>query len=705
MGACQSQESGLGVFEKEEESSLNHATVKTPMQTQKGRILECSKRSSHATPVFSPSEQTHATALVTPFSFASPENVGLFSAPRPQIETSIADDYGDFHADREGPSFKHLETLCSRSSASEVMNVAHSEKKVYPDGPPRIAPQDVPNAGVRPRDLSTSSVDPQTLASFDRLKIQVLQAEQSALQNRRKLKLEQRIEDVQGYRNLWKEFESMKKQVDATSSGGEFLEKTNTASLNLYEPGSWYFDFKHIQNLQQSDGGKDDTTVLSSRIVAEETLAAQRKYFEDKSQERMGKRKELQLRIGDVDEAKTFQDDKLDFSGRSKASHGSIAQQRANRTEVRNRDHGLPVVRQGSFPQMELSYRCSEVASPHIYPGRNQTEEARRPVLHDDGTFFISDREIDNDDQQIVCGSDRKDTISSTDRSTEGASKPFQVPCFDFKVREDSKGHETGAAAPETSGEDQTRAQSNSLGLSKAVLASADCSTPKSQIQQYGVDLLVPLSSQLEFLAREVPSLQIANAQSGEVHWRAVPFTDGKTSATARRLEDIFEEDDLKSRKTIEWEPRPVTKPVIGGSGIRRRMLNRGWNENSSPNTPVTAAHQKASRFTPDGQNTLNTQSPIDNMSPSQFLMMSSFVYSVDYDLAANNQLSLEAVEKPRIEDSPVISTYDSELHPPPSPSLTLNEEGQQRDSANLLADNDISSIPTEVFLLMSSKF
>jgi hypothetical protein len=54
-----------------------------------------------------------------------------------------------------------------------------------------------------------TSVNPQTIANFNKLKIQVQLANRAEKHRRHKAKLEDRFEDVQGYRDLWSEYEEI----------------------------------------------------------------------------------------------------------------------------------------------------------------------------------------------------------------------------------------------------------------------------------------------------------------------------------------------------------------------------------------------------------------------------------------------------------------------------------------------------------------
>jgi hypothetical protein len=263
----------------------------------------------------------------------------------------------------------------------------------------------------------------------------------------------------------------------------------------------------------------------------------------------------------------------------------------------------------------------------------------------------------------------------------------FDLSDVEYRIGENNQKHAPGLAGEEAITQDDM----------KACPWRYVQNAPKSSIEKYGFDPSAPLSSQLELFAQSVPSVQIEDGESGVVHWREFPDTGDKTPATARRLLDgIFEQDDIKSNQKIEWDPRSVTEPVIGGSTIHRRTFNGGERENTSPNTRVSTAHPRTSRQTPDGQNILRSYSPLDAMSPSQFLMMSSFVNSGDGDEADNDWKSPAVSEQLKFEDIPDYSSDESELEPPPPQEV-------KKDSANLFVDPNISSLSTDAFLMMSS--
>jgi hypothetical protein len=281
MGTCQSQafvtaqvEQGIpspiarkldlgGQSGDQDVLRLTRASVKTPKQNTTGRVSLFSKRSSNTTArLLSPSEETNATVPATPFLPSFAEDNFSISSNEDDLERSGASlpvvisksgqnnpiNYDsasssnvDYIVNSPGPSRQILSAKTRENEGAErrMLNshMTKPESVVYRFAAPLIAPRDVPMTIMAPQQSSTTSVDPRTLANFNRLKIQVQLAEQHELHNRRKAKLEDRMEDVKGYRNLWKEFENIKNQAGG-ATGDELEDTANKASMNLKDPES-----------------------------------------------------------------------------------------------------------------------------------------------------------------------------------------------------------------------------------------------------------------------------------------------------------------------------------------------------------------------------------------------------------------------------------------------------------------------------------
>jgi hypothetical protein len=365
MGTCQSRafataqvEQGIpspiagtldlgGQSGDQEVPRLTRASVKTPKQNTTGRVSLFSKRSSNAARLLSPSEETNATVPATPFPPSFAEDNFSLSSNEDDLERSRASlpvvisksrpnnpiNYDsasssnvDYIVNSPGPSRQILSAKTRENEGAELrMLNSHMNKPesvVYRSAAPLIAPRDVPMTIMAPQQASMTSVDPQTLAHFNRLKVQVQLAEQHELHNRRKAKLEDRMEDVKGYRNLWKEFENIKNQAGG-ATGGELKDSAKKASMNLKDPESWYFDFNPMQNMQHVKGSQDDNSLSSLSLLSEMTMEAQRNYYKEKSRERREKREGKQHKpSGDI-QPKMISNDEPIVLVRTTASCGS----------------------------------------------------------------------------------------------------------------------------------------------------------------------------------------------------------------------------------------------------------------------------------------------------------------------------------------------------------------------------------------------
>ena len=664
MGTCQSRAHGSTEFDKDgghqtldnpfpdkQRLSKDFSSVKTP---RNGRILHNANKSSKDTHVVSPSEETLLTVPPTPFpcsladensSFSSADEQSWNSLPLATFESgpspihcdsastitvgnpsvvrlSTKEQYGDIPVDHEDlvPSSG---LFLAQKASNGKQRITTPESVVYRSAAPLIAPRDVPLTIISPNPLSNSSVDPQTLASFNRLKIQVQLAEQNELHNRRKAKLEDRLEDVKGYRNLWKEFETIKHQA-ARAPGDELADITKNPSMKLHDPESWYFDFNPLQTLH-IEGGNDENSISSVSLLSERTMEAQRRYYKEKSRERNEKRKEKLRETSCEMNVKHIVDDEPIASILLTDSRESTDKSKGKRC-----DYGQ--------------------LSPRVCTARSHINIVGDSTIHDDGASVMSDLDMDADN--LV-------TLSRTrDEKSEGT--PMD-------------------------------------GLT-SFSAATNRSTPQSCIQHFGFDALAPLSSQLEVFAQSVPSVQIEDAKSGIVHWREFPVSCGRTPATARRLQGVFEQDNSTSNKQIEWEPHSVSKPVFGGCSILQRKMKCVRLQHATPNTGLSTRQPKLPRQTPEGHGAFRNQSPYDAMSPSQFLMMSSYVRSGEDDVAENSLFSPGGCEKLRFEDIP--DNY--ELHEPLQPRSSDKQE-KKKDSDKLFVDPNISILSTDAFLMLSS--
>jgi hypothetical protein len=153
---------------------------------------------------------------------------------------------------------------------------------------PFISPP--PGTAVTVPPLSApGAVDRQTLAEFNKLKIQVQLQQHATKQSKRLQKLEDRFQDVQKYRQLVKEFEEIQDTLSVNSqlSQRDGLRLKRSDSFDLRDTGSWYFDFHAVDTaVDYSDLDDDDQSLASQfsqqshlSLLSASSMDSQRKYF------------------------------------------------------------------------------------------------------------------------------------------------------------------------------------------------------------------------------------------------------------------------------------------------------------------------------------------------------------------------------------------------------------------------------------------
>jgi hypothetical protein len=125
---------------------------------------------------------------------------------------------------------------------------------------------------------SPGSVDPHTLAQFNKLKVQVKLMKHQEKINRRASKFEDRYDDVRTYRNLHKEFENIQSHVRKTQP----TRLKRSRSFDLKDAKCWFFDFHTLDD----DDVDDEKSVGSMSLLSAASMEAQRQFFEAKFQAR-----------------------------------------------------------------------------------------------------------------------------------------------------------------------------------------------------------------------------------------------------------------------------------------------------------------------------------------------------------------------------------------------------------------------------------
>eukprot|EP00980_Cylindrotheca_fusiformis_P029578 scaffold23539_cov137-Cylindrotheca_fusiformis.AAC.3 len=217
----------------------------------------------------SPSSDTVHTAPITPSSaIISPTQGGQYSEVSPlgsPPECGASKDAGGSSSSTASANTRPAEDSNSKDQDQ------HSIKKVH---------QAIPNSIVPPSVCTDhTSVSSQTVASFQNLKLQAHIAEKAAKQRKRKLKVADRYEQVQGYRMLWNDFKEIQERVlENSRKQGE----TGPVSF-LKQPQTWFVDFNAIhQHQYQKHNDSPEQANLS--LLSEEYMQAQLKFFEEKKQ-------------------------------------------------------------------------------------------------------------------------------------------------------------------------------------------------------------------------------------------------------------------------------------------------------------------------------------------------------------------------------------------------------------------------------------
>ncbi|GKY91228.1 hypothetical protein MPSEU_000095400 [Mayamaea pseudoterrestris] len=178
-------------------------------------------------------------------------------------------------------------------------------------------------------DTGTASVHPQTLSHFHRMALQQKLQQKQINKQARANKLQERIEDVKSYKELYKDFQAMElvakenrlpprksltnilnpltppdKRLTSDSGKAGSASKNITArrsqrritrsnSFTLGDSSSWYFDF---QGTDFAFEGKDDSSHRSLSLLNERDMEAQRKLFEHKRMPRKMRKRDSRSR-------------------------------------------------------------------------------------------------------------------------------------------------------------------------------------------------------------------------------------------------------------------------------------------------------------------------------------------------------------------------------------------------------------------------
>ena len=135
---------------------------------------------------------------------------------------------------------------------------------------------------------SRSSVSRHTISQFNRLKVQVKLAKRQQRKEMLAAKLEDRYQDVQGYKKLWENFSEIQDKV--ANSSPPRLKRSN--SFDLHDTSSWFVDFQSCDEGEYGFYDSDDDMSQSSLSLHSATsLESQRRYFKEKRERRLSRRR------------------------------------------------------------------------------------------------------------------------------------------------------------------------------------------------------------------------------------------------------------------------------------------------------------------------------------------------------------------------------------------------------------------------------
>jgi hypothetical protein len=165
-----------------------------------------------------------------------------------------------------------------------------------PDHPPLLAPPK--NATFSSPVPYSSTINPLTIATFNKIKTQAEQAQSLQKKHRQEEKLMDRRRDIKGYRELWGEFSEIKEQVHQHRE--EVIKSPNVGceNVSLNDSTTWYVDFSalnsmnHFDDQEIEDNGvldneDDQKSQASLSLLSEHAFYAQKKLYQQKTAQRL----------------------------------------------------------------------------------------------------------------------------------------------------------------------------------------------------------------------------------------------------------------------------------------------------------------------------------------------------------------------------------------------------------------------------------
>ncbi|KAL3914183.1 MAG: hypothetical protein SGILL_006201 [Bacillariaceae sp.] len=142
-----------------------------------------------------------------------------------------------------------------------------------------------------------SSVTPQAVANFNKMKHQAQQAEKLEKQRRQQDKIKDRRQDIQGYNDLWDEFSNIQQKVTENDAVSVISATPSTVEkVSIQDTTTWFVDFSalnpngRLSDDEADDGDDDDDddakSTSSLSLHSEMSEQAQREYFKQKARKR-----------------------------------------------------------------------------------------------------------------------------------------------------------------------------------------------------------------------------------------------------------------------------------------------------------------------------------------------------------------------------------------------------------------------------------
>ena len=549
-------------------------------------------------------------------------------------------------------------------------------------------------------DGKQSSVNPQTIANFNRLKIQVQLANRADKQRKHKEKVQDRFEEVEGYKDLWNDYENLKKKVQEKAEGTQKAGDDKTISeqekgLDIRNSDSWYFDFRALKS-GGLDDDDDNCSQVSLSLLSDTNMEVQRRLYKDKRKKRNDRRHQKTMRR----DRRDVPDDRSIGSINSTASKRSIVFIRGQLE-----DNGYGPVRQVCIPGVVNV--DSDADTPKRKSKRGDDDYSRTGSLYDDSSV-ISDLDMENDynvprrrwrhrlnNTSIYQDDQSVSTIG--ERSLEG----LKLSRAEMEMITDNLVSARESVAP------------NSIEVKKKMPES-----PKHTKKSYGFDPSAPLSSQIDLA---VPSVQIDNVKSGEVHWRQAD-DDGKGSGdnsrnhmfrgAARRLEDFYgaDEDPVKRGKEQlnHTSKIRIVKDCSGGEDDIQEVSPKPRTSVQSPGVTIkNHKNEDLNDRTPKPDvNKPSLINPYEVLSSDHFLLLSSsphFEHESSFDAEEDRTDSRED-EREQHDEREAIETGKSDIADEALTSTRRCTSDPGRSNTLKTYDPAIEYMSSDAFMLFSGK-